>query len=122
MAREQIIQYIVTDDFDGKQIDDGLAHTVEFSFEGKDYRLDLRPENYDKIKADFEKWLAAAAEVKPTRGSRSGGTGTRRSTGSGRSKEELANIRAWAKENGHEVSDRGRIAQDIQDAYDAAHA
>ena len=33
---------------------------------------------------------------------------------------ETAAIRKWAKENGHEVSDRGRIHQEIQDAYYAA--
>lgn len=119
MARKQIVQTLVTDDFDGKEIDEGLAQEVEFSFEGKDYRLDLRPDNYDKIRRDFEKWIAAAAEVKPTRGRAA--TGTRRSSGSGRSKEELAEIRKWAGENGYEVSARGRIAQEIQDAFDAAH-
>lgn len=121
MARQQVVQYIVTDDFDGKQIDADLAETVKFSFEGKDYQLDLRPENYGKMKSDFEKWIAAASEVRPTRGGRSG-AGTRRSSASGRSKEELAAIRSWANANGHEVSERGRIAQSIQDAYDAAHA
>jgi hypothetical protein len=38
-----------------------------------------------------------------------------------RGKDELAEIRAWAKKNGHEVSERGRIKQDVLDAYDAAH-
>jgi len=33
---------------------------------------------------------------------------------------ETAAIRKWARENGHEVSDRGRIHQEIQDAYYAA--
>ncbi|MGW5074085.1 histone-like nucleoid-structuring protein Lsr2 [Rhodococcus sp. NPDC004095] len=121
MARQQVVQYVVTDDFDGKKVDENLAVAVEFSWDGKDYRLDLRPENYDKIKGDFEKWIAAAAEVKPTRGGRAS-SGTRKSSASGRSKEELAQIRKWAAENGHEVSSRGRIAQEIQDAYDQAHA
>nr|WP_212847169.1 histone-like nucleoid-structuring protein Lsr2 [Actinoplanes ianthinogenes] len=29
-------------------------------------------------------------------------------------------IRAWAKENGHQVGDRGRIAKDVKDAFAAA--
>ncbi len=41
--------------------------------------------------------------------------------GSGRPKSELQNIRAWARKNGYEVSDRGRIKADIIDAYHAAN-
>lgn len=40
---------------------------------------------------------------------------------SGKSPEEMEKIRAWARENGHEVKDRGRIAKDILDAYEAAN-
>ncbi|WP_435827191.1 Lsr2 family DNA-binding protein [Actinoplanes philippinensis] len=29
-------------------------------------------------------------------------------------------IRTWAKENGHPVGDRGRIAKDVKDAFTAA--
>lgn len=39
---------------------------------------------------------------------------------SGKSPEEMEKIRAWARENGHEVKDRGRIAKDILDAYEAS--
>ncbi|GAB2606885.1 hypothetical protein GCM10027168_44670 [Streptomyces capparidis] len=38
-----------------------------------------------------------------------------------RSREDLARIRAWARRNGHTVSDRGQIPRHIQAAYDAAH-
>jgi hypothetical protein len=34
---------------------------------------------------------------------------------------QLQAIREWARENGHEVADRGRIASEIREAYDAAH-
>ncbi|WP_336883066.1 Lsr2 dimerization domain-containing protein [Rhodococcus globerulus] len=39
------------DDLDGKPIDSGLAHEVTFSYQGSDYRIDLRPANADKIVA-----------------------------------------------------------------------
>lgn len=32
---------------------------------------------------------------------------------------DLDDIRKWARENGHNVSDRGRVAQTIIHAYDA---
>lgn len=37
------------------------------------------------------------------------------------SSAELAEIRAWATANGHEVSSKGRIAAPILEAYEAAH-
>lgn len=35
---------------------------------------------------------------------------------------EATKVREWAKENGIEVNERGRIAADVQAKYDAAHA
>lgn len=43
-------------------------------------------------------------------------------TGSGMSKETLAQIREWANANGHQVSSRGRIAAPIIAAWEEAHA
>jgi hypothetical protein len=33
----------------------------------------------------------------------------------------LSAVRAWARQNGHQVSDRGRIPASVQAAYDKAH-
>ncbi|MET7888938.1 Lsr2 family DNA-binding protein [Streptomyces avermitilis] len=41
--------------------------------------------------------------------------------GSGRSREELARIRTWARANGHQVADAGMIRKAVLKAYDAAH-
>ena len=49
------------------------------------------------------------------------------STGHGRvaakadKRTDLAAVREWARQNGHQVSDRGRISAEIQAAYDKAH-
>lgn len=43
-------------------------------------------------------------------------------TGGKRSREELARIRAWARENGHQVGVAGVVKKTILDAYDAAHS
>ncbi|MFJ9380381.1 histone-like nucleoid-structuring protein Lsr2 [Streptomyces sp. NPDC101455] len=47
-------------------------------------------------------------------------TGPGAGAGGKRSKEELAAIRTWAREHGHEVADRGNPAQKVIDAYYAA--
>jgi len=36
-------------------------------------------------------------------------------------REQTAAIRAWARQNGHQVSDRGRISKTVVDAFQAAH-
>lgn len=42
-------------------------------------------------------------------------------TSSGKSPEELAAVRTWARENGHEVSDKGRVPKEILEAWDKRH-
>ncbi|WP_425005748.1 histone-like nucleoid-structuring protein Lsr2 [Mycolicibacterium sp. S3B2] len=123
MARKVETIVHIVDDFDDKPIDDGLAETIDFTWEGTSYTIDLRPTNADKFRKDVEKWVAAATKVTGRRGrpKGSGSGGARPGTGSGRSSEELANIREWAEKNGYEVSPRGRIKSEILDAYDEAH-
>jgi hypothetical protein len=35
--------------------------------------------------------------------------------------QDTAKIRAWAKEKGYEVNDRGRVPATIREAYDKVH-
>lgn len=119
------------DDVDGKEIDANFeVPPVAFSFMGKNYEIDLRQANVEKFEKDLESWIKAATEVeeaprgpgrRPRAASPQASGGSRPNTGSGRSKEELQNIRDWAVKNGHEVSPRGRIAAPILEAYDEAH-
>lgn len=48
-------------------------------------------------------------------------TPVRTSLGSGRTREELAAVRAWAREHGHQVADQGMVPKRVLEAYDAAH-
>lgn len=121
MARQVKTIVTVIDDFDGQPIDDGLSDTIDFTWEGTGYTIDLRPTNADKFRKDVEKWLAAATKVTGRRGRPKGSAATRPGTGSGRGKEELANIREWLTKNGHEVNERGRIKGELLDLYDEAH-
>jgi hypothetical protein len=36
-------------------------------------------------------------------------------------RDQTAAIRGWARANGHQVSDRGRISKSVMDAYQAAN-
>lgn len=72
----------------------------------------------DKGRKEFGKAIAAWTTMGvPVRS-----TSTRASKGSARRpSRDLGKIREWAKANGHEVSDRGRVPSSVMEAYDAAH-
>ncbi|MCZ4547149.1 Lsr2 family protein [Rhodococcus erythropolis] len=109
------------DDLDGKPIDTGLGHEVTFSYQGADYRIDLRPTNTDKIEAAFAPYVKVAEKVSSAGKSRTKTASATVISGSGRSAEQLKAIREWAGKNGFEVSPRGRIKADVLEAFDAAH-
>ena len=109
------------DDLDGKPIDTGLEHEVIFSYQGVDYRIDLRPTNADKIEAVFAPYIKAAEKVSSAGKPRTKTSDAAKTSGSGRSAEQLKAIREWAGNNGFDVSPRGRIKADVIDAFDAAH-
>lgn len=104
MAKTTITQ--ITDDIDGS---DG-AKTVAFAFDGTEYAIDLGTKN----RAAFEKALKPYLE-KATK------TSARRTRSRNSSGRDVAAVRSWAKSQGHELSERGRLPKEVLDAYDAAH-
>ncbi|WP_162584053.1 histone-like nucleoid-structuring protein Lsr2 [Variovorax sp. PBS-H4] len=110
MATHTSVQLI--DDLDGKS---EAAETVQFGLDGAVYEIDLTQANADKLRKALDRYVDAARQLKhtPDRGTR------RRSAGRTRSREDMAQIRSWAAENGYEVADRGRLPQTVLDAYDA---
>lgn len=113
---------LITDDLDGSS----NAETVEFSFDGTNYSIDLARRNRAALEKALKPYIAAATEI-PGRSARSRTRSSRRNearrTGRpsrARSGVELAAVRAWAAEQGIEVSARGRIAQSVIEAYQAA--
>ncbi|MFC0861782.1 Lsr2 family protein [Sphaerimonospora cavernae] len=107
-------QVILIDDLDGGEANE----TVTFALDGTSYEIDLSDGNAKRLRDALSPFVGSArrAEVAQPRGRRRGGAGQR-----AMSREKSAEIRAWAKGHGHPVSERGRIAQSIVDAYDAAH-
>ncbi|GAB2531885.1 histone-like nucleoid-structuring protein Lsr2 [Brachybacterium huguangmaarense] len=108
MARKTFVELV--DDIDGGKADE----TVSFSLDGVGYEIDLTAENAQRLRDEVGEWAGKARRV-------SGRRTARTSAPSSASSEETARIREWARENGHQVSDRGRISQAVRDAYNAAH-
>ncbi|MCJ8506089.1 Lsr2 family protein [Kocuria flava] len=106
----QSVQIILEDDLEGGPAEE----TVQFGVDGRQYEIDLSTANAEKLREALRPYATAGrrAQGKTTR------TPGPRSSSSGN--PETAKIRAWAKANGYEVSDRGRIHQSVKDAYNAA--
>jgi len=116
MAQKVTVQLV--DDLDDSPITPGDGRTVEFAFDGSTYEIDLSNDNVDKFREAISDYVAAARKVS---GRRTGSTGAPKSAPKRGNSEELAKVREWAKENGYEVSSRGRISTQVQEAYAAAH-
>lgn len=119
MARK--VQVILSDDLDD---DTPADETVTFSLDGTTYEIDLSEKNAGEMRDVFAKYVDAARKVS-SRGTRASGAGRSKATGGGgggrMDREQAGAIRDWARKNGHEVSDRGRIPGTVVDAYEAAH-
>nr|WP_239106364.1 histone-like nucleoid-structuring protein Lsr2 [Streptomyces sp. SID8014] len=78
-----------------------------------------------KAKAELEKaqdeLRTVKAGTRTTTTAATTPTPIRAGLGSGRTREELAAVRAWARENGHQVADTGMVPKRVLQAYDAAH-
>ncbi len=112
MAREEIVH--VTDDLDGTE----ATTSLRFSVDGVEYAIDLNEKNAAKFHKALAPYVSAAHPVRPTRTAKRTGA---KSSPAALPGQEGAAIRAWAGENGFEVSSRGRIPRSVAEAYQAAH-
>lgn len=102
----------LVDDFDGSD----AVETISFSFNGHEYRIDLNEKNAAKLHKTFAPFVEKAQKIGKT-----GKKGHRMVVAAQRGPGELAEIRAWATENGHQVAERGRLSAAVMEAYQAAN-
>ncbi|WP_280417277.1 histone-like nucleoid-structuring protein Lsr2 [Nocardia carnea] len=107
MARKVVVTVI--DDVDGVS---AAAETISFSIDGAVYEIDLSESNARELRAGVDKWIPFARKL--------GGRGRTTAADVGRRQDARA-VREWARRNGHDVPDRGRIPSSILDAYQAAN-
>jgi hypothetical protein len=110
MATETITRLV--DDLDG-----GVAQrTIVFSWDKTSYEIDLSKKNIAAFEKALKPYLGAARTVRQSTGSaRPRGTRTVAAK-----RTDLQSIRDWARANGYTVSERGRIAAAITEAYKAS--
>lgn len=108
----QKVQVILIDDLDGGSAEE----TVTFGLDGNTYEIDLNAENVAKLRDAFAPWVGHGRKLARVAGK------ARRGRPSAASSGTSANtIRQWARANGYTVNERGRIAADIREAYEAAN-
>jgi hypothetical protein len=101
----QKVQITLVDDLDGSAANE----TVQFGLDGVGYEIDLSAANADALRQALARYVGSARRV-----------ASRRARGaSGRGASDAHAIRAWAKERGLAVSERGRISAEVRRAYDA---
>lgn len=110
----QRVNVVLVDDLDGGD----AAETVSFALDGVDYEIDLSEQHAGELRNALSLYIG--------HGRRTGGRRRRSSTGgaaksSGSGGPSASEIRAWARENGWEVPERGRVAAEVREAYAAAH-
>ena len=107
------VHVVLEDDISGGTADE----TVQFGLDGSSYEIDLTKANAEKLRNAFSQYVAHGRKVGSARARRGGSSG-----GSARTdREQLQAIREWARRNGYEVSDRGRISGKVVEAFNASH-
>ncbi|GHG52417.1 Lsr2 family protein [Sinomonas cellulolyticus] len=109
----QKVQIILEDDIDGGKADE----TVRFSLDGSNYEIDLSTANAGKLRDALAEFIAAGRKAGT---GRSASAPRARAASSGRNSDS-AKIRQWARDNGYNVNARGRIQQEVQEAYRRAN-
>ena len=92
----QKIQSLLIDDLSGEP----AAATVQIGLDTRHYELDLTKKHAQQLRNELETYVRGARPVAPPK-----------------PKQNAALIRAWARQNGYEISDRGRIRRDVISAY-----
>ena len=97
----------MTDDIDGTQ----AAETIAFGVDGTAYEIDLSKKNAAKMRRAFGRYIEHAGKA-----------AVGRRTGRPRRDRHVSSaVREWAKQQGIEVSERGRIPASVVSLYEQAH-
>jgi hypothetical protein len=100
----------LTDDIDGSQ----AVETVTLGYKGKQYEIDLSQKNLDRLEK------ALAPYIEHGRAVRAGDGRQRRRRGAASTSRaaDTKAIREWARQQGLQVSERGRIPAEIVERYE----
>ncbi|KAA1428301.1 histone-like nucleoid-structuring protein Lsr2 [Nocardioides antri] len=107
----QRVNIVLVDDIDGSD----ATETVAFGLDGTSYEIDLNEKNATKLRDALAAYVGHARKVS------SSGRRTRSKATAAAGGASAAEVRAWARDNGFTVPDRGRIPADVRSAFDSAN-
>jgi hypothetical protein len=108
----QRVNVVLVDDIDGSD----AAETVGFALDGVDYEIDLSEKHASDLRNAVSLYVGHARRTGGRRRS-----GKRSSAPASTETTSAADIRAWARENGWDVPERGRVSAEVREAYAAAN-
>jgi hypothetical protein len=109
----QKVETVFIDDLDGSKADT----TIRFGLDGSDFEIDLNTTHADEFRKTAERYIEAGRKVSSGARRSTRGSARRTSTSSGPSSSE---VRDWAKSQGLEVKERGRIPAELVVKFQAA--
>jgi hypothetical protein len=95
------------------------TETVSFALDSTPYEIVLCSMHAKDLREKFGQYVEHARRV--TGGGGGAGGRRRRASRGGPGRQQSAEIRAWAKQHGRQVSERGRIPAAIIAEYEASH-
>jgi hypothetical protein len=104
----QKVTIALEDDLSGGPADE----TVRFAFGGAEYEIDLSKKNAAAFRKQLAPFIDHARKTGRAQPRRAGRTAV--------SRQRSGEVRAWAKEHGLAVSERGRIPASVVEQYQAA--
>ena len=106
----QKVNIVLVDDIDGSD----ATETVSFGLDGTSYEIDLNDKNAGALRDALATYVGHGRKV---------GAASRRGkkSSAAQSGPSAREIRDWARSNGHDVPDRGRVSADVRAAFDAAN-
>jgi hypothetical protein len=107
----QKVNIVLVDDLDGSE----ASETVTFGLDGTSYEIDLNEKNAASLRDALAGYVGNARKVAGTR------SRARKSTPAAASGASAAEVRDWARSNGFDVPERGRIPSSVREAFDAAN-
>jgi Lsr2 len=112
----------LVDDLDGSE----ASESVMFALDEASYEIDLNEKNASKLRDALAGYVANARRLDgsrrgPGRPKSAKAAKAPRGARTAPDREQTAAIREWARSNGYEVSERGRLSATVLQAFEAAH-
>ena len=101
-------------------LDDGNVEadeTLQFGLGGASYEVDVCGKHAQQVRDGLQPFVVHGRKTS----SASSSSSRRRSGRAAAGRDQTAGVRAWAKDKGIHVNDRGRIPASVVNEYEAAH-